>query len=351
MSVKLRKKKLSDGRSSLYLDLYVDGKRKYEFLEIHTLPGAIENKEKLRQAEIVRAKRELEQSGDRFGIVTDHKKTADFMKYAKGYLESYGNRDIRMVKFSLRKFEEYLAKRRRSSTLKMQEVTPELCSGFRSYLMDPSCGLKGETPQNYFARFKRIIKAAMVENLILKDPTAGLSIRRTNEFHKEVLSQEEIKLLAQTPCGNDDVRRAFLFSCFTGVGLAEATELTLANIKGDRFWYVRKKTNKKVNLVLHNSARILLGTQLTKTEPVFKFPSSTAVNKCLQNWVERAGIEDKKITFYSARHSFATNLLRNGVNLKTVADCLGHTTVHHTVKYLHYVDGLKDEAVAALLQL
>ncbi|MDH4057750.1 MAG: site-specific integrase [Cyclobacteriaceae bacterium] len=188
----------------------------------------------------------------------------------------------------------------------------------------------------------------MAENLILKDPTAGLSIRRTNEFHKEVLSEEEIKLLAQTLCGNDDVRRAFLFSCFTGVGLAEATELTLANIKGDRFWYVRKKTNKKVNLVLHNSARLLLGAQLTKTEPVFKFPSSTAVNKCLQNWVERAGIEDKKITFYSARHSFATNLLRNGVNLKTVADCLGHTTVHHTVKYLHYVDGLKDEAISSL---
>ncbi len=109
MSVKLRKKKLSDGRTSLYLDCYANGTRHYEFLNIYTLPGAIENKEKLRQAEIVRTKRELEQSGERFGIVTDHRKSADFIKYAHVYLESYGKRDFRMVKFSLKKFMRSIA--------------------------------------------------------------------------------------------------------------------------------------------------------------------------------------------------------------------------------------------------
>ncbi|MEY3398294.1 MAG: hypothetical protein RL220_888 [Bacteroidota bacterium] len=41
-------------------------------------------------------------------------------------------------------------------------------------------------------------------------------------------------------------------------------------------------------------------------------------------------------------------LFMNGVNLKTVTDCMGHTTIQHTLKYLNHVDELKDEAVLKL---
>jgi len=63
--------------------------------------------------------------------------------------------------------------------------------------------------------------------------------------------------------------------------------------------------------------------------------------------MKQAGIH-KNISFYCGRHTFATQLLLNGANLKTVADCLGHTSTTHTVKYLNYVDALKTEAIGAL---
>ena len=47
-------------------------------------------------------------------------------------------------------------------------------------------------------------------------------------------------------------------------------------------------------------------------------------------------------------NTFATQLLLSGANLKTVADCLGHSSTRHTIKYLNYVDELKTEAISSL---
>ncbi|MCR8667410.1 tyrosine-type recombinase/integrase [Aestuariibaculum sp. M13] len=78
--------------------------------------------------------------------------------------------------------------------------------------------------------------------------------------------------------------------------------------------------------------------------------SDNGVNKCLKNWVQRAKI-DKHITFYCARHTFATQLLLYGANLKTVADALGHADTRNTIKYLNYIDSLKDDAVDNLPEI
>ena len=45
MSIKIREKKLSDGRRSLYLDIYSRGRRRYEFLEIYLAKDKIKNRE------------------------------------------------------------------------------------------------------------------------------------------------------------------------------------------------------------------------------------------------------------------------------------------------------------------
>lgn len=48
------------------------------------------------------------------------------------------------------------------------------------------------------------------------------------------------------------------------------------------------------------------------------------------------------------RHSFATNILTNGANIKTVASLLGHSGLKHTEKYVRAVDKLKEEAICSL---
>ncbi len=112
----------------------------------------------------------------------------------------------------------------------------------------------------------------------------------------------------------------------------------------------REKSDEQIINDLPASAIKILGERGPADEYVFTLPSEAAIRKNLKNWMKRAGI-DKKITFYCGRHTFATQLLIHGANLKTVADCLGHTTTQHTIKYLNYVDALKGEAIAALPEI
>ena len=54
------------------------------------------------------------------------------------------------------------------------------------------------------------------------------------------------------------------------------------------------------------------------------------------------------ITFHQSRHSFITNIMANGANIKTAASLAGHSTTRHTEKYVHIIDELKQKAVDSL---
>lgn len=167
------------------------------------------------------------------------------------------------------------------------------------------------------------------------------------------MTEDEIQTLLNTECGNEELKRAFLFSCYSGLGYAEIKILTWAHIINDRLIINREKTSTEINLSLSTKAIELLGERKAKNELVFnlkkngKFISETSNNKTLNNWLNKAKI-DKHITFYCARHTFATRLLIKGTNLKTVSEALAHKTTTNTIKYLNYVNTLKDEATSNL---
>ena len=66
MKINLKKRKLLDGRESLYLDFYKDGKRCYEFLRLYIKRGDPSNKEILLLAEKIKSKRMIELSNDEY---------------------------------------------------------------------------------------------------------------------------------------------------------------------------------------------------------------------------------------------------------------------------------------------
>ena len=103
---------------------------------------------------------------------------------------------------------------------------------------------------------------------------------------------------------------------------------------------------------LASSAITILNSYSTKQGLIFKLPTSTnGVNKILASWIKKAEL-DKHITYYCSRHSFAVMLLEeSNTNLKTVADCLGHASTEHTIKYLNYVNKAKKKALSDLPEL
>lgn len=347
MSVKLRWKSLQDGRKSAYLDIYHNGERQYEFLKVYLSPRDPDRREKKQLAESIRAKRELDMQNDEYGFIPQHRQKVDFLEYYRKFLAGYKGRDRRLVRYSLEKF-QLMVKRER---LPAKEVTPKLCQGYADFLKDPDSGLKGETPYNYWTKFKRVLKQAVKDGILRNNPADGIVVRRiVGQLKKNVLTREELQALAQTECGNLEVKRAFLFACYTGLGMAEIRKLTWERINNGKITIFREKTREQIINDLHPVTEKLLGAREELSDKIFSLPSDVAISKDLKNWAKRAGIE-KNISFYSGRHTFATQLLLNGANLKTVADCLGHTSTRHTLKYLNYVDELKAEAIGKLPML
>lgn len=71
-----------------------------------------------------------------------------------------------------------------------------------------------------------------------------------------------------------------------------------------------------------------------KGEPL----SNRALFRSMQKWSKVAGIT-KKVSFHTLRHSYATHLLEQGVDIKRIQLLLGHKSIRTTSVYLHVQNG------------
>ena len=345
MGVKLNERILAKGVKRYYLVIWNNGIRSYEWL--HTVEKGDDKKQKKALAETIRAQRSLEIESEGTNFVPKHKKKITITQYFANYTNNYKQKDLRTIEGALNKFQEYLQKPK----LAISSLNQLHIEKFKYYLLHDA-GLNGETPYSYWRRFKKVLihaeKKSYIKESVYKNVRWDSKNKKAEStLTKQVLTEDEITLLKEIRCGNAEVKRAFLFACYTGLGYAEFKKLTWKNIVNEKLIIDRAKTNSEINIKLSNSALQLLGER--KTGLIFnlkregKFLSDTAINKNLRNWIGKAKIE-KDITFYCGRHTFAVRLLMNKANLKTVSDALGHKTSAHTIKYLNHVNSLKDDA-------
>ncbi len=352
MAIKLRKKPLANGKLSLYLDSWDGEQRQYEFLKLYLYPrpkDALEkehNKDTLKMAENIRAKRELMVASDEYGFMPAFKKKVNFYEYLQQFIKGYTKKDIRMFGSMLKYLREYA----QTDYLPTKAITENFCRGFREFL-DNHPNLSGETPYDFFARFKKVLKQAVRDNLFSNSPAQDVQNKRIDKtVSKDILNVEELQLLAKTHCGNDQIKRAFLFACNTGLRYCDIKVLQWRHIQGGSLQMTQQKTSKPVIINLNTTALRLLGEKGKPEEAVFTLPSHTGILKVLRYWKDRAGLS-KTVTFHVARHSFATNLLIYETDVKTVSSLLGHTSLEHTQKYVRVVEALKQKAVNRLPEI
>ena len=226
MGVTLGKKQLNKGRISLYLNYSHNGKRRKEYLgiilEAPVTPEArAENKNKILIAKQIRAKKELEFLSVEYAL----NKTAetfedilpeapsngpDFFRIMNEYLSTYYKKDKKMVKSTILHLRTFNKKK----ILPINKITREFCVDFLDYLRSK---LRGNTPIGYFKKFRMCINKCVEKKLISHNPTNGIRLSQFDEVTKEILTLKEIQKLAVTSCPNNEVKRAFLFSCYCGL--------------------------------------------------------------------------------------------------------------------------------------
>jgi integrase len=116
----------------------------------------------------------------------------------------------------------------------------------------------------------------------------------------------------------------------------------------------QEKTKSPVYIPLGPSAQKLIfdGREHDPGECVFNLAEHKreASYDCLKEWAEKAKIK-KHIGWHTARRTFATLALENGVDPVTVAKLLVHKNLDQVMKYAKATDKLKREAIAALPEI
>lgn len=360
---KLRRRKLADGRISLFLDRSVDGGHEYEFLQLYLLPETSstakrQNARTLREAEdilqmrteaLLNARVETELVGSGAGVLlSDWLQTSCNNHKMRGLRDYEGILTLRKILLTFR------------PNVRLSEIDKQFCldmiDWFRNTYINKRTGttIGARTADTYCQRFRTALNEAVREGLIDKNPWNRLeTIEKIKkpESKREYLTIDEIRSMIATDCPNGLVKRAYLFSCFTGLRISDVRNLKWGDIyheNGQAFVsVVMKKTTKPLYIPLSGQALKWMPEKGESTSDDYVFGNLVNygnVNENLKKWAEAAGIR-KHISYHTSRHSFATMMLTLGADLYTVSKLLGHSSVKHTQIYARIIDRKKDEAV------
>lgn len=229
------------------------------------------------------------------------------------------------------------------------DLTFEFISAFDYYLQ--SKGYHTNTIAKHMKHLKRHINIAINKEYmdIQKYAFRKYKIKTVENGHTH-LSPEELEKLETLQLTGRFIKYqktldAFLFCCYAGMRYSDFVNLSPANIveMHHETWLIYKsiKTGTEVRLPLYllfNGKGIqILNKYQANLQDFFHLRDNSNVNKELIAITRLAGL-DKKVSFHTARHTNATLLIYNGVNITTVQKLLGHKSVKTTQIYTNVMD-------------
>lgn len=239
--------------------------------------------------------------------------------------------------------------RKYKKDISFTELTFEFISSFDQYLQ--SKGYHVNTIAKHMKHLKRHINVAINKEYmeIQKYAFRKYKIKSVENKHT-YLSPDELYKIEKLSLGDkyarlEKTKDAFLFCCYAGMRYSDFVNLTAENIvkiqKDTWLIYKTIKTRIEVRLPLYllfkGKGLQILNKYQDNLSDFFKLRDNSNVNKELLIISRLAGI-NKKVSFHTARHTNATLLIYNGVNITTVQKLLGHKSVKTTQVYTNVMD-------------
>lgn len=359
--VRVRTKKLANGSESYYLDIYVDGKRSYEFLKMYHLPevnAAVKEQNRATRVavEAIKSQRIIDITNSKAGIKTKSawaKLTlADWLEKFYAIQERKGIKKIEKLRSVIKVVNQY------GRNTKMGDIDKKWALGFIDWIQHTYKGRNGIVAQgtavSYISMLSIALNAAVRAEWLGENPFMLLSPAervKKPESKRQFLTIEEMKMLIATDCRSEIVKQAYLFSCYSALRLSDIENLRWKDLVCNDGKYmiatVQQKTSTPIYTPLSKNAVKWLPERKTDDDNALIFaalPSRMTTNKILGQWVEKAGIE-KEITYHTSRHTFGTMMMTVGADLYTTCKLMGHADVRTTQIYAKIVDSKKIEAV------
>lgn len=318
------------------------------------------NKEILQLAEQIRQKRDKQLNGNQA-----------LTELEKNMLEKDARERVRGEQNFVEYFKRLADKRKKSNhdnwqaaynylesftngNLRFADLNESFCDDFREYLLNAKSVKSDKTTlsQNsalsYFNKFRAALKQAYKDGFLNTDINAKIKTIEPAETRRNFLTLDELNKLAKTPCNNQLLKRAALFSALTGLRFSDIQKLNwkeIELIEGQYYInFIQQKTKKVETLPISEQAYTMLGEPGTPDSRPFEGLTYSAYeNKHLYQWIGAAGIT-KEVTFHSFRHTFAVLQLDKGTEIYTVSKMLGHRDLKTTQIYAKILDKAKREA-------
>ncbi len=234
--------------------------------------------------------------------------------------------------------------------------SPKKCSSstVKRYLYKNFSNKKSRSQARSISALKSFFNYLLFEGEINSSPLNDIESPKIENKLPEVLSEDEVKRLIssinlETEFGQRN--KAIIEVLYgTGIRVSELTELKLSNIFfNENILKVTGKGNKERFVPLGKIASIEIKKYLIYRDKLkinSKFSDILFLNrygrqltrsmifKIISDSYKRIG-PDKKISPHTLRHSFATHLLKNGADLRTIQLILGHESITTTEIYTH----------------
>ena len=304
---------------------------------------------------------------------------ADFFAFAEKYGKqmspewSVGN--YRKFLSVLAKFKEY----KKGKKVYFDEVTVNLIRDFQRHLLE-ELGNKLNTVHSNLKVIRRIIIEAISDELIPYEKNPFLKIRIKGEkSHRSYLLDEELnrlKTLRLTPQSKLECHRdLYLFSANTGgIRISDLLLLRWRNFDRTHVTFRMKKTQEEVRIKVPDESLAILcryyyqaksrqpGEKVNKNAfifPLLKLDPAELDREKIHNAISAAtaypnkdlgklskmACLDKRITFHTARHSWAIRALQKGMRIEYVSKILGHASVKQTEVYARVMNVELDKAM------
>ena len=377
MKIEIRTRELKNGNRTIYLDFYDKGRRWYEYPKLYLVPDSSPhagelNKNAMDRAVAIRAKRLLGETPEDDGKPAEEKDekilvSAWMEEYARtmhantGFSSSY----LRHIDTIIRMVNDYMA-HIKNLRLTMDRIDRDFYRGFLHYMSDiheckTSDGKTRRLAKSTIHLFQQtmntMLNQAVRDGIIRCNPYQLLSRdERVSKpsVRRDFLTREELHRLMEVRTLSVTTKSAFMFCCFTGLRYSDLKQLKWGDIEKTQAGTViriaaMKKTEKPVTVPLGTNALAWLPERGDRTpdDTVFDITTCSGCDAALKTMAKRAGI-NKRVSFHTSRHTFATLTLAATNDIATVSELLGHTSVAMTQVY---AEVLMEDKVTAVNKL